>query len=117
MTFLLFEKEQAKKTSCTFLLFEKKQAKKLMENEEEWANLLSEKEKQFESTKEELQEMGQMTYDFAAAHDYIPYYLYRQKNISGNMENIGYSKMGQESIYNILIMEEAQNILGLGVGA
>lgn len=69
------------------------------------------------ASKEELQEMGQMTYDFAAAHDYIPYYLYRQKNISGNMENIGYSKVGQESIYNILIMEEAQNILGLGVGA
>ena len=69
------------------------------------------------ASKEELQEMGQMTYDFAAANDYVPYYLYRQKNISGNMENIGYSKLGQESIYNILIMEEAQNILGLGVGA
>lgn len=69
------------------------------------------------ASKEELQEMGQMTYDFAAANEYVPYYLYRQKNISGNMENIGYSKLGQESIYNILIMEEAQNILGLGVGA
>ena len=69
------------------------------------------------ASKEELQEMGRMTYDFAAQHDYVPYYLYRQKNISGNMENIGYSKLGQESIYNILIMEEAQNILGLGVGA
>lgn len=69
------------------------------------------------ASKEELQRMGQMTYDFAKANDYIPYYLYRQKNISGNMENIGYSKAGQESIYNILIMEEAQNILGLGVGA
>ena len=69
------------------------------------------------ASKEELQEMGQMTYEFAAQNDYVPYYLYRQKNISGNMENIGYSKLGQESIYNILIMEEAQNILGLGVGA
>ena len=69
------------------------------------------------ASKEELQEMGRMTYDFAASHDYHPYYLYRQKNISGNMENIGYSKTGQESIYNILMMEEAQNVLGLGVGA
>ena len=69
------------------------------------------------ASKEELQRMGQMTYDFAKENHYIPYYLYRQKNISGNMENIGYSKVGQESIYNILIMEEAQNILGLGVGA
>ncbi len=58
-----------------------------------------------------------MTYDFAKTHDYIPYYLYRQKNISANMENIGYSKKGHESVYNILMMEEAQNVLGLGVGA
>ncbi|MGL4336870.1 MAG: coproporphyrinogen dehydrogenase HemZ [Turicibacter sp.] len=66
---------------------------------------------------EELTNMVEMTYEFAKNNDYIPYYLYRQKNISANMENIGYSKRGQESIYNILIMEEAQNILGLGVGA
>ncbi len=66
---------------------------------------------------EELNEMAQMTYDFAKTHDYIPYYLYRQKNISANMENIGYSKKGHESVYNILMMEEAQNVLGLGVGA
>nr|MDE5977389.1 coproporphyrinogen dehydrogenase HemZ [Turicibacter sp.] len=52
------------------------------------------------ASKEELQEMGRMTYDFAAENDYVPYYLYRQKNISGNMENIGYSKVGQETIYN-----------------
>ncbi len=69
------------------------------------------------ASKDELERMSQLTYDFAKKHDYIPYYLYRQKNISGNMENIGYSKEGHESIYNILIMEEAQNILGLGVGA
>lgn len=69
------------------------------------------------ASKDELERMSQMTYDFAEKHQYLPYYLYRQKNISGNMENIGYSKEGQESIYNILIMEEAQNILGLGVGA
>ena len=69
------------------------------------------------ATKEELQEMGRMTYRFARNNDYVPYYLYRQKNISGNMENIGYSKSGHESIYNILMMEEAQNVLGFGVGA
>lgn len=69
------------------------------------------------ASKEQLKNMVQMTYDFATHQAYLPYYLYRQKNISANMENIGYSKLGQESIYNILIMEEAQNILGLGVGA
>lgn len=46
-----------------------------------------------------------------------PYYLYRQKNIPGNFENIGYSIPGKEGIYNILIMEEKQTILALGAGA
>ena len=48
---------------------------------------------------------------------YVPYYLYRQKNILGNLENVGYSKPGKESIYNIMIMEEVQTIIGLGCGA
>lgn len=46
-----------------------------------------------------------------------PYYLYRQKNMSGNLENVGYAKPGKEGIYNILIMEEKQSILALGAGA
>ncbi len=47
-------------------------------------------------------------------HGYVPYYLYRQKNILGNLENVGYSLPGQESIYNIMIMEEVQTIIGIG---
>jgi oxygen-independent coproporphyrinogen-3 oxidase len=43
--------------------------------------------------------------------------LYRQKNILGNLENVGYAKPGQESLYNIMIMEEVQSIVGLGCGA
>ncbi len=45
-----------------------------------------------------------------------PYYLYRQKNILGNLENIGYAKNGKECLYNIYIMEEIQSILALGCG-
>lgn len=45
-----------------------------------------------------------------------PYYLYRQKNMSGNFENVGYAKPGKAGIYNILIMEEKQSILALGAG-
>lgn len=45
-----------------------------------------------------------------------PYYLYRQKNMLGNLENIGYSKEGAESLYNIFIMEEVQTIVALGCG-
>lgn len=67
--------------------------------------------------KEVLKDMAQMTYEFAQQEGYLPYYLYRQKNIAGNMENIGYSKAGYENVYNIVMMEEAQNVLGLGVGA
>ena len=46
-----------------------------------------------------------------------PYYLYRQKNIAGNLENVGYARKGCEGLYNILIMEEKQTILALGAGA
>jgi oxygen-independent coproporphyrinogen-3 oxidase len=43
--------------------------------------------------------------------------MYRQKNMAGNFENVGYSRAGKESIYNILIMEEKQTIVALGAGA
>ena len=46
-----------------------------------------------------------------------PYYLYRQKNMSGNFENTGYSNPGKECLYNILIMEEVQSIVALGAGS
>ena len=47
---------------------------------------------------------------------YIPYYLYRQKNMLDNLENIGWAKAGHESLYNIYIMEEVQTILAMGAG-
>lgn len=47
---------------------------------------------------------------------YAPYYMYRQKNISGNLENVGYSKPGHMSEYNINIMEEVQTIIAMGGG-
>jgi len=45
-----------------------------------------------------------------------PYYLYRQKNMLGNLENIGYCKKGHECLYNIYIMEEVQSIIAIGAG-
>ena len=44
------------------------------------------------------------------------YYLYRQKNMAANLENIGYATPGKEGLYNILIMEEKQTIMALGAG-
>lgn len=46
----------------------------------------------------------------------LPYYLYRQKNMAGNFENVGYAAPGKACIYNILIMEEKQTIVACGAG-
>ncbi len=48
---------------------------------------------------------------------YKPYYMYRQKNIKGDSENVGYTKEGRESIYNMVIIEELETILACGLGA
>ena len=53
----------------------------------------------------------------AARMNMTPYYLYRQKNMAGNFENVGYAKPGKACLYNILIMEEKQTIVGAGCGA
>ncbi|TYS65784.1 coproporphyrinogen III oxidase [Sutcliffiella horikoshii] len=65
----------------------------------------------------EIGKMMDMATEWTTAHNYVPYYLYRQKNILGNLENVGYALPGQDSIYNIMIMEEKQTIIGLGCGA
>ncbi len=46
-----------------------------------------------------------------------PYYMYRQKNIPGNLENIGYALPGRECLYNAFIMEEKMDIVAVGAGA
>lgn len=48
---------------------------------------------------------------------YKPYYMYRQKNTVGNLENVGFSKEGSEGLYNIFMMEEIQSIFAVGAGA
>lgn len=48
---------------------------------------------------------------------YKPYYLYRQTRMLGNLENVGWSKKGNEGLYNIFIMDESHTILGVGAGA
>jgi oxygen-independent coproporphyrinogen-3 oxidase len=67
--------------------------------------------------RDEVQAMMDLTAAWTADHGYVPYYLYRQKNILGSMENVGYSFPGMESLYNILMMEDRQTIVGLGCGA
>jgi oxygen-independent coproporphyrinogen III oxidase len=67
--------------------------------------------------REEVEQMMNLATEWTDSHGYVPYYLYRQKNILGNLENVGYAFPNQESIYNIMIMEEQQTIIGLGCGA
>ena len=50
------------------------------------------------------------------SHGYQPYYMYKQKYMSGNLENIGYCKVGKECIYNIDIMEETHDVVACGAG-
>lgn len=45
-----------------------------------------------------------------------PYYLYRQKNMAGNLENIGFTREGKECIYNIMMMSERHTVYGFGCG-
>ncbi len=65
----------------------------------------------------DMDSMVQLSYDYLTEKGYNPYYLYKQKNTLGNLENVGFSKKGHESLYNIFIMEEIQTILAMGGGA
>ena len=64
-----------------------------------------------------MRESFNLSYTFCENMELEPYYLYRQKNMAGNYENIGFSKPGRECVYNILIMEEKQDIIACGAGA
>ncbi|MBO4264647.1 MAG: coproporphyrinogen dehydrogenase HemZ [Clostridia bacterium] len=55
--------------------------------------------------------------DALIKNGYLPYYIYRQKNTIGNLENIGYARIGCESAYNILMMEEIHTVIGIGAGS
>ncbi|HIX62977.1 MAG TPA: coproporphyrinogen dehydrogenase HemZ [Candidatus Mediterraneibacter colneyensis] len=65
----------------------------------------------------EISGMVEEAYAGARRMGLAPYYLYRQKNIAGNFENVGYAELDKAGIYNILIMEEKQTILAAGAGA
>lgn len=65
----------------------------------------------------EVENMLELTRNSALELGMKPYYMYRQKNMVGNFENVGYALPGRESIYNIEIMEEKENIIAVGAGA
>ncbi|MCR5165719.1 MAG: coproporphyrinogen dehydrogenase HemZ [Oscillospiraceae bacterium] len=82
------------------------------------ADLFSESDKmRDEVSPETVDDMVSYAFRKLTAENYSPYYLYRQKNTVGNLENVGYARAGYESLYNIYIMEEIQSILAAGASA
>ena len=65
---------------------------------------------------EEMESMINISSYYAGKMGLAPYYMYRQKAMLGNFENVGYCKKGMESIYNVEIMEEKQTIIATGAG-
>jgi len=66
---------------------------------------------------EEIIKMYEESRNLAENLGISPYYMYRQKNMVGNMENLGYAKEGKECIYNIQMIEEKQTVIALGAAA
>ena len=65
---------------------------------------------------DEVARMLNFSNDTLRAAGYLPYYLYRQKYMSGSLENVGWAKPGKENTYNICMMEELHSVLSLGAG-
>ena len=73
--------------------------------------------KDFEFEDADALKMTDFAFEYLADKGYKPYYVYRQKNTVGNLENVGYSKLGFESIYNIIMMGEYHTVFGAGAGS
>lgn len=64
----------------------------------------------------DVREMLAYTQNILGQNEYIPYYMYRQSRMVGNLENVGWSKRGFESLYNVYVMDETHTILACGSG-
>lgn len=110
VSYTLSEVEKLRPESLTVHALSVKRAARLSTEHDPWA----------EYERAEGEEAAKMTAMGAASAEKMgmePYYLYRQKNIAGNQENTGYCVPGKESIYNIIMMEEKQAVIGIGAGA
>ena len=67
--------------------------------------------------KNETTKMLEYSQQALLSDGFVPYYLYRQSRMAGNLENVGWSKKGYESLYNVYVMDETHTILACGAGA
>ena len=109
MEYTMEEIKKLKPDSLTVHALAIKRASRLNELREEYKDYVSVHD----------EEIVQMTERYAREMELAPYYLYRQKNMAGNLENVGYASLDikKAGIYNILMMEEKQDIIALGAGS
>lgn len=81
------------------------------------ASRLTIEQQDIQSDASAVEDMHRYLTHWLETQPYTPYYLYRQKQMIAQLENVGYTLKGHESLYNIQMMEERQHILGLGVGS
>jgi oxygen-independent coproporphyrinogen-3 oxidase len=65
----------------------------------------------------QTEQMLALAFDALSSAGYAPYYMYRQSNCIGNLENVGWAKQGRECLYNVYMMEECHTVLACGAGA
>lgn len=110
VAYTLSEIEKLKPDSITVHALAVKRAARLSTEHDPWAD--------YERAEgDEAARMTALGAECAAGLGMEPYYLYRQKNMAGNQENIGYCIPGKESLYNIIMMEEKQAVIGMGAGS
>ena len=95
--------------NITLHMFSPKRASRFTSEHSDWAGQLP--------GWAEAQSMTEWCYQQLTATGYRPYYLYRQRNILGGQENVGWALPGMECRYNVIMIEERQDLLGLGGGA
>ncbi|WP_326909546.1 coproporphyrinogen dehydrogenase HemZ [Sedimentibacter sp. MB31-C6] len=80
-------------------------------------SLLTKQSLQYSKEYNLLKNMQKIVEERCLENNYKPYYMYRQKNIKGNLENVGFAIKNKECIYNMIIIEENETILACGAGA
>jgi oxygen-independent coproporphyrinogen-3 oxidase len=81
------------------------------------ARILNENGEIYNMSDEEARGSVEYAYNALTSNGYVPYYMYRQKNTVGNLENIGYARPEYFGLYNVFMMSDAHTVFGIGAGA
>ncbi|MBQ3040997.1 MAG: coproporphyrinogen dehydrogenase HemZ [Clostridia bacterium] len=81
------------------------------------AQILRDDAQVYERDAEDVSLSVKYAYEKLIASGYAPYYMYRQKNTIGNLENVGYARIGYFGLYNVFMMSDAHTVFGIGAGA